>query len=320
MGVALALIAMLTACTPATTPETDDVVAAEAQTQPAELVDLTIYYRHGSGEKAYLVPLIREVPVTSQLPRTALALLLEGPPEDAAEGVQAAVPASTQIREFTMKDGVAAVDVSSEIVDDARSVGRRPEHEVLALAAIANTLTEFPEITRVHMSIEGESDGPFWGAWGLPQYLVRDESVVEPSRAGSAVPSLDGFSKRRQQIGVEQRPRPAIPVVRISPRVGYLRVTVEVTAADGGALVGPVPPSRARRVGDDIVLTVEGAAAVPLTGDQMGTFDDPAFSAARVDVADDPARVEVTITPVKRAAFWLHTSHDPARVVLDVRR
>ena len=63
--------------------------------------------------------------------------------------------------------------------------------EVLALAAIANTLTEIDGIDRVKLLVEGAQSGmagdrhieDFWGHVGLPEFLERNESVIYNSSA-----------------------------------------------------------------------------------------------------------------------------------------
>ena len=285
--------------------------------QAPDLVDVTLYFRHGRGENARLVPVVREVPVGSDLPRTALDLMLAGPVPGDDPGLQPALPTTTTVRSFGVDGATAAVDLSSAAVTDAAAVGKRPEHELLALAAVANTLTEFPEIERVALTVGGKAGGRFWGGWGLPPVLFRDVSVIR-SETMPQIPALSTFTRRTQEAGTPRRPRAVVSDVRIRPRSTYLRVTLELTDAAGGDLLGPVPQTKARRKGDEINLSLAAAAADGIAGAQ--TMEDPAFDTARVDVRDVPPSVSVTVRPTRAADFALRTLTDPTRVVLDIRR
>ena len=322
---AVALAAALLGCTPeppivAGPTADEDTLEAEATTQPEDLVDLTIYYRHGSGPAAYLTPVIREIPVDRDLPRRALQLLLDGPRARDGKRVRAPLPVTTTINDFDVRGGTAHVDLSRDVVRDAGTVGNRYEHEALGIAALANTLTEFPAVDRVRVTIGGRYQRSFWGHWGMPRVLVRDETVIEPQMRGPRVPTLDGFVRKAQRVGVRQRKAPAVSVVRVQSMTTFLRLTVEVTAARGGKLKGPVPPSRARRKGDRVVLAIEGRPRRAVLGDLGRKLGDPAFRGARVDLQTKPRAVVVTLRPKRRSGFWLHTLPEPARIVLDIRR
>lgn len=310
------MVAVLVACTgPSGDTDLDQVVAKEAATQSPDLVDVTLYFRHGRGPDAFLTPVTREVPVGGQLARTAVSLLLQGPAPGDPEDLTPVVPTTTTVRDFAIQGTTATVDLTDHVVRDAAQVGKRPEHELLALAAIANTLTEFPEISRVAVTIDGIAGGSFWGGWGLPTVLLRDESVVEPSRPAPFVPDLASFTRRTQRTGVP-RPSAVVTKVRIRPRATYLRVTLELSDADGEHLAGAVPTASARRDGDDIRLSVDARPARGLSGEQK--LDDPAFRSARVDVSG--TSLDVTVQPTRRARFALRTLTDPVRLVLDIRR
>lgn len=288
------------------------------------MVDLTVYYRRGRGPGAYLTPQIREVELPRATPRVALELLLNGPQRGDAPRLEPPLPRTTQIRNFDVKDGVARVTLSRHAVDDARRVGRRPEHEALALAAIANTLTEFPDVRSVRLQVAGPSGKRFWGYWGLPVAVLRDTSVIDPEPRNRVVPAFDDFSRRQQRLGVIHRKRqPAIAAVRARSFATYTRLTVEVTSANGSDLRGPVPPSLARHLGKKrLVLQVLGRPSSAVAGSLRNKLDDPAFKAARVDVRGKPHRIVVTLRPRlrQRPEFWLHAMSEPARIVLDIRR
>ncbi len=291
-------------------------VVSEAATQPADVVDLTVYFREGTGAAAHLVPVTRQVPVGDDLARTALELLLAGPAPGDPDGLAAAVPTTTRVRDFRVDGDTAFVDLSAAVVADATSVGKRPEHELLALAAVANTLTEFPTIERVRMAVDGEIDGDFWGGWGLPRLLTRDTSVIATTTPPPPVPDLGRFSTATQRSG--DRPR-AVPVrvtsVRAEPHTGYVRVTAALERPAGGDLTA-VPRAVAARRDGRIVLKLRDVAAADLSGPTSRRAE------PGVEVSLDRAgrsRLRISVAASGRREFWLHTLSEPARVVLDVR-
>lgn len=316
---ALVCVLAMLGCTPERpVTELDHAVAKEAATQAPGMVDVTLYFRQGRGADAALVPVVREVPVGSDLAHTALSLMLQGPSAADPPTLQPAVPTTTNVRSFALDGGTATVDLSGHVVTDAADVGKRPEHELLALAAVANTLTEFPEITRVVLTVDGEAGGAFWGGWGLPRVLLRDDSVIAAEAATVKIPDLGAFSRRDQEVGGPRQTRAMVSSVRIHPRSTYLRVTLELTEVDGTELVGPVPKTRVSRRGDDVSIAVAADAAAGLAGEQV--IDDPTFAAAHVDVRESRPSVRVTVRPDRPAAFALRTLTDPTRVALDIRR
>ena len=321
IGVVLALVACTDEQPAPVTPANTAAIQAESTPQAPDLVDLTIYYRHGNGEDAHLEPVKREVEVAGDLPRTAMSLLLKGPAKGDPRHLRAPLPTTTRLLAMKVRKGTARVRLSREAVADARRVGRKPAHEAMALAAVANTLTEFPDIRRVRLQVAGTGGRKFWGGWGLPKYLVRDERIIEPAMRGGHVPSLDGFGHRKQRVGVAHRRRPPkVGAVRVASHATFVRVTVEVTSASGGPLKGPVPPTHVRHRGKRVVLKVHGRPRVKVAGNIRNELHDPAIAAARVDVRRKPHQVVINVRPRRRAQFWLHTLSEPARVVLDIRR
>jgi hypothetical protein len=313
-----------------------DVVVSDGGRTPTpavqsdDVVDLTVYYRSGNGSSAYLVPVTREVPVSENLPRAALELLLDGPGEGEAHDLGPVLPESTHLRGLAVEGGIATVDLSSAVVSDASQVGAGPEHEVLALAAIANTLTEFPAIERVRVLVEGEADGwhggvnvgEFWGGWGLPDLLVRDSSVVGEPLDGDGVPDLGLFDSTRQDVGTSHAPPVRVTSIRARDRTTYARVVVEVVDAADGDVSAAVPAARARADADAVVLKVRGVASFGDDAEDGQRLDLGAGLQATVGLEEGalPGTVIVTVRGERRPDYRLHALSSPTRIVLDVRK
>lgn len=329
--VALALPLALAACSapPIATP---DALTAPTPGLPAEdAVDLTVYFRTGEGASAYLTPVTRRVPMVGNLPLRALELLVEGPRADDGADLSPVLPATTVIRGLEVTDGLATVDLSEQVITDAGNLDDTPAHELLALAAIADTLTEFPEIDRVRVTVNGRSSGQvagvdvaaFWGSWGLPEALVRDESLIGGPVEGEGIPGVDRFQEASQATGSRDAGLVQITSVRTRDRTGYVRLVVEVAAADDPDTSAATPPCRARLVNGEVVLEISGVAdytADLAPGQQLGLAD-PQFESVRVEPADLPGLLRIVVVPVAgEATFWLHALSSPSRVVLDLKK
>lgn len=314
-----------------TTPQSSTLAMGTDADLPSEdAVNLKVYFRSGTGANAHLLPVVREVPIREDLPRQALELLLAGPDEGDGRDVQPVLPSSTRILGLRVEGDLVHVDLSEEVVADARDVASSPEAELLALAALANTLTEFPAIDRVRLTVEGSpvsAEEPtevraFWGGWGLPEILVRDESVVGPPREGEGVPELSRFSVEQQEAGDDGAPGVLVTSVRTRDRTTYLRLVVEV--ADPAVPESPsaVPPTRAYAEEDAIIVELDGIAAYDADFGlgQRVQFNDPSFHSVEIEQADLPGTIRFRITPTTPRQFRLHLLSSPTRVVLDVRK
>lgn len=98
-----------------------------------------------------IAPVRRTVPTTPRLARAALQTLFAGPTADElADGLVTAVPPATQLRDVTITDRVATVDLSGAFAEgggSASMLGR--------VAQVVATLTRFPSVQRVAFRLDG---------------------------------------------------------------------------------------------------------------------------------------------------------------------
>jgi hypothetical protein len=300
--------------------------------QPDDMVDLTVYFREGSGAGAFLVPVTREIDVTEDLPRTAVELLLAGPEEGDGSNLLAPVPPGTRLLDLEVEGDTATVDFSAEIIRSAGEVGASAENEVLALAAVADTLTEFPAIERVRVLVEGRAEGwrsgvavdRFWGGWGLPSMLVRDESVIGRPRDGEGVPDLGQFTAEAQQAGSSDAAPVQVTSIRTRDRITFLRVVVELAdGTDPEAAAAMVPATRARPDGrGGVVLQISDVVALQADLVRGDGFDLAQYGFGDLTVGADelPGALTVALTADEERPFRLHSLTSPTRVVLDVKK
>lgn len=118
---------------------------------PGESTSFGVFFlRNGQ-----VAPVFWAVPTTEAVATAALEALFAGPnPEEAAAGVETAIPDGTELGSIQISGGVAAVDLSPEF--DAL---REPASMNPSLAQITFTLTQFPTIRRVWVAVQGEPVG-----------------------------------------------------------------------------------------------------------------------------------------------------------------
>ena len=186
----LLLLAAFTACGCDRSQPTPDSAAekkAEEDVQEgngAGEYDLTLYFHYSADKRELLAPQERTVSGVTDPYRTAMEELIAGP--EPGTQLLPVLPDTVEVLDIEVADGIATVDVSKEILTDANQVGVSAEKEGLALSAIANTMTEFDEVSRVKLLIEGMQSGmvegrfveDFWGHTGLPEYLERNEDII----------------------------------------------------------------------------------------------------------------------------------------------
>ncbi len=142
-------------------------------------INLAVYYVKTTEDDAYLVREVHQLPDTNDRARVALEELINTNP--VVPGAARVLPLATEIRGINIKDGLATVDFSKEVLE--ANVGA--SGEALGIQSIVNTLTEFPEIEKVSFTVEGKTDEAmdWWGHVGLYQQpFSRNLSIVyEPA-------------------------------------------------------------------------------------------------------------------------------------------
>ena len=100
------------------------------------------------------------------------ALLYTQPANKDMAGV---LPAGVELLSFNVdKNGTAYVNFSKEIVKR----GQGSYNELMLTGAIVNTLTEFPDIRRVQLLVEGEKVITLYGHLDVEDPLERNETLL----------------------------------------------------------------------------------------------------------------------------------------------
>lgn len=136
-----------------------------------EVVPVTVYYvRMFNKDEGELIAEDHVLPKSSNMPKAALQELITGKPR--MKDAFRVLPKNTKVLGVTIKDGVATVDFSKEVLD-ARSISKRAES--MGIASVVGTLTQFSEIKQVRILVEGRDKGKigdkniedWWGYGGI---------------------------------------------------------------------------------------------------------------------------------------------------------
>jgi germination protein M len=170
-------VAMLAGCdstaTPAVTPPSSgDAADKQLPGSPAgETMRVTVYY--ATKDALHLVPEVYTVPKTAHPAQSALELLLNEPKNPDLVRV---LPEGTKLRGVTIKDHVAYADFSNKLVKNGRGGSAS---EIMTVGAIVNTLTEFPDIHKVQILVEGKKIDTLYGHLDTGEPMSRSESIIK---------------------------------------------------------------------------------------------------------------------------------------------
>lgn len=132
---------------------------------------ITVY--RATNDAMYLVPEVHIQPKNDHPAKTAIELLL-APPTKA--NVVSVIPQGTKLKHITVKDHIAYVDFNDKIIKNGTG-GSASER--LLVGSIVNTLTEFSEIEKVQILIEGKQIETIYGHVDVSEPLSRSENIIK---------------------------------------------------------------------------------------------------------------------------------------------
>lgn len=145
---------------------------------------VSLYFAVSTDTDFYLTEEIREIPVSKELYKNVLEELIKGPENDQ---LSPTLPSNVKVNSVKISDNTATVDFSKEIITNFEEIPHSSTTEVLAIFSIVNTLTEFEEIKKVKITIEGKDSGQvdglyvedFWGHVGIYEEFTRNEDIIK---------------------------------------------------------------------------------------------------------------------------------------------
>jgi germination protein M len=126
-----------------------ETITVDADTKMKEII---AYYEDDNG---YVVPVNTEIPFEEGIAKATLRSLVVGSDVEkriAQSGLHGVLPEGTEILGMSIKDGLARIDFSKNILNTA-SV----EQEENMISALTYTLTEFATINKVQVLVEGQA-------------------------------------------------------------------------------------------------------------------------------------------------------------------
>lgn len=170
-------LSILTGCSLLGGDNSGNTPGGQNGTQPPEQkLSLAVYYVKLTENDTYLVREVHQAPQAQDAVKAALEELINANP--VIPGAARVLPQATKINSINIKDGLATVDFSRDVL--RANVGA--SGEAMGIQSIVNTLTEFPEIKKVSFTVEGKVDErtmDWWGHVGLyEQPFSRDLSIV----------------------------------------------------------------------------------------------------------------------------------------------
>ena len=150
-----------------------DPVSPHEPDPAANSVMLTLYF--SDDQANFVKPEQRQVELTSPDDEVALATaimneLIAGPTQ---AGLYRTLPENVVVNHIEIDDGLAIVDLSSEVQASHGSAG-----EYIALFSITNSLTELDFIDAVKILIDGEAVDTLSGHFDLRDPLTRNEDAI----------------------------------------------------------------------------------------------------------------------------------------------
>lgn len=149
----------------------------------AQVAEVKLYFAKYEDNSMYLVPELRKIKKDDNFYKTVLEELIAGPN---SEQLYPVLPSMVKVNSVKLEEGLAVADFSKEIITDISEIPHSSTTEILAIFSIVDTLTEFDEITKVRITVEGKQQGEleglyiedFWGHVGIYEDFERNEDIL----------------------------------------------------------------------------------------------------------------------------------------------
>jgi len=145
---------------------------------------VNLYFASASETEFYLEKETREISVSDEFYKSVIEELIKGPQ---SSGLYPTLPSNVKVNSVSISGGTATVDLSKEIITNFEEIPHSSTTETLAIFSIVNTLTEFEEIEKVKIIVEGKDSGEidglyiedFWGHIGVYEEFTRNEDIIK---------------------------------------------------------------------------------------------------------------------------------------------
>lgn len=174
LAVLLVLVFVMSGCGDDAVKQSENTTPKPATaTQETKRISFVVYRAAADGSEKLLPEKISMADNGKSLAENALVALVSTKPQDAR--MDDVVPIGTKVRSLKIdKDGTAYADFSKELAKK----GQGSYGELMLCYAITNTLTEFPEIKRVQILIEGKKVITLNGHMDIEDPLTRNTTLL----------------------------------------------------------------------------------------------------------------------------------------------
>ena len=181
---------------PAPVTSTGAAPTAPATTVEGPSHDVTLWF----VKDGKLTPVTRKAPESDDAARQAADLLLLGPTEDeVASGLSSQIVSGAQLNAIAIRDGVATVDMSSDIQAVVPGAPDAGEADRLKLGQIVRTLTETGDVKWVRFVVDGLEQTFAAPKDGIYQGLLN-RKVIDAGKDGPPWIEIDAVKSDRTTV------------------------------------------------------------------------------------------------------------------------
>lgn len=137
----------------------------------AQKGNLVLYFAAPGGESLKEYHKAIEISNNTSLAEVVVQSLIDGPLQ---EGYEATIPASTTVRNISVKDGICYVDLSDEFYDK-----QNPMRNDIIIYSIVNSLAELPTVSKVQFLQNGEKQPLFRETMPFDALFERNLDLIE---------------------------------------------------------------------------------------------------------------------------------------------
>lgn len=150
----------------------DDLVEASgSNSADIQSADIKLYFANAKGDK--LIPMDMNVTYNKNVPieRVVVEQLINGP---GISGYYRTLPANVKLLGISVTDGTCYVNLDSTFID-----GMVNAAEMVPVYSIVNSLCDIPQIDRVQILINGESNRMYRESISLETKFINNEDIVQ---------------------------------------------------------------------------------------------------------------------------------------------
>ena len=149
----------------------DFVEASGSNSADIQSADIKLYFANAKGDK--LIPMDMNVTYNKNVPieRVVVEQLINGP---GVSGYYRTLPANVKLLGISVTDGTCYVNLDSTFID-----GMVNAAEMVPVYSIVNSLCDIPQIDRVQILINGESNRMYRESISLETKFTNNEDIVQ---------------------------------------------------------------------------------------------------------------------------------------------